>query len=177
MDLRIEKTRKSIHNAFIALRARKPLEKITVKELCEQAWIHKSTFYSHYSDLYDLSEHLENHVVDSIIQALPCPEELFEEPAAFTRALFTAYLSQDALARILFSGSRRGQLISKMESRLRGLVFHAHPEYKNDPLRNIQLTYTIYGSYYAFAENRRYGEELVTEALSRLTQAALSENG
>ena len=37
MDLRIEKTRQSIVNAFIALRSRKPLEKITVKELCEKA--------------------------------------------------------------------------------------------------------------------------------------------
>ena len=39
MDLRIEKTRQSIVNAFIALRSRKPLEKITVKELCEKAQI------------------------------------------------------------------------------------------------------------------------------------------
>ena len=48
MDLRIEKTRQSIVNAFIALRSRKPLEKITVKELCEKAQINKSTFYFHY---------------------------------------------------------------------------------------------------------------------------------
>ena len=54
MDLRIEKTRQSIVNAFIALRSGKPLEKITVKELCEKAQINKSTFYFHYVDIYDL---------------------------------------------------------------------------------------------------------------------------
>ena len=43
MDLRTEKTERSILNAFIGLRAQKPLEKITVKELCEKAWINKST--------------------------------------------------------------------------------------------------------------------------------------
>lgn len=53
MDLRIEKTRQSIVNAFIALRSGKPLEKITVKELCEKAQINKSTFYFHYADIYD----------------------------------------------------------------------------------------------------------------------------
>ena len=52
MDLRVEKTRKSIINAFIALRAKKPLEKITIKELCEKAMINKSTFYSHNADIY-----------------------------------------------------------------------------------------------------------------------------
>ena len=36
MDYRIEKTKRSIYNAFIELRARKPLEKLTVKELCEK---------------------------------------------------------------------------------------------------------------------------------------------
>ena len=51
MDLRIEKTENAIRNAFIQLRAKKALEKITIKELCEAALIHKSTFYSHYRDI------------------------------------------------------------------------------------------------------------------------------
>ena len=56
MDLRIQKTEKAIKNAFLELRAGKPLEKITVKELCGLALINKSTFYSHYDDIYALSE-------------------------------------------------------------------------------------------------------------------------
>ena len=45
MDLRVKKTRRSIINAFLMLRANKPLEKITVKELAELAMINKATFY------------------------------------------------------------------------------------------------------------------------------------
>ena len=33
MDLRIEKTEKAIKNAFMELRSKKPLEKISVREL------------------------------------------------------------------------------------------------------------------------------------------------
>ena len=62
MDLRIEKTERGIKNAFIELRSRKPLEKITVKELCESARINKSTFYAHYKDIYDLSDAMEEEV-------------------------------------------------------------------------------------------------------------------
>ena len=47
MDIRIEKTRQSIINAFIELRSHKELERITIKELCEKAQINKSTFYAH----------------------------------------------------------------------------------------------------------------------------------
>ena len=46
MDIRIEKTKTALHNTFLELRSRKPLEKITIKELCEKAQINKSTFYS-----------------------------------------------------------------------------------------------------------------------------------
>lgn len=59
MDLRIEKTEREIKNAFIGLRAKKPLEKITVRELCGLACINKSTFYAHYRDIYDLSDSME----------------------------------------------------------------------------------------------------------------------
>ena len=37
MDLRIERTRRSIINAFIELRSAKNIEKITVKEHAEKA--------------------------------------------------------------------------------------------------------------------------------------------
>ena len=41
MDRREQKTQQAIRNAFLALRAHKPLERITVKELAENAQISK----------------------------------------------------------------------------------------------------------------------------------------
>lgn len=174
MDLRVEKTRKSIINAFIALRAKKPLEKITIKELCEKAMINKSTFYSHYADIYELSEELETEVVISVIQTIDHSGLLFENPEAFTRALFMAYQSQDSLIQILFSGNRSSQLISKVEKGVKELVFREHPEYREDIVRNVGLTYAIYGSYFAFQENRHYGQELVVSIIGKCSQYAAS---
>ena len=65
MDIRIKKTERAIREAFLALRAQKPLEKITVKELCAAAYINKSTFYAHYADLFALSDALEREAVDA----------------------------------------------------------------------------------------------------------------
>ena len=45
MDIRIEKTKTAIHNTFLELRSKKPLEKITIKELCELTKISTSTAY------------------------------------------------------------------------------------------------------------------------------------
>ena len=67
MDLREIKTQRSIRNAFLQLRSEKPLERIRVKELAELAEISKGTFYLHYHDVYDLSEQLQNEVIENVI--------------------------------------------------------------------------------------------------------------
>ncbi len=154
MDLRIEKTERGIKNAFIELRSKKPLEKITVRELCELACINKSTFYSHYQDIYDLSDSMEAEVVRSITNSISHPEYIMERPAEFTRELFLAYLSQNSLTMILFSGSQRNNLADRIETSIKELVFQKYPEYRNDEVWNIILSYCIQGGYHTFQRNR-----------------------
>ena len=91
MDIRIEKTERAIRNAFLELRAAKPLEKITVKELCSLACINKSTFYSHYEDIYALSQMLESETITTVIKNISSQQESpFKDPDVFTRNLYMA---------------------------------------------------------------------------------------
>lgn len=168
MDLRIEKTKKCIINAFIELRSKKELEKITVKELCEKAQINKSTFYTHYHDIYDLSEQLEDELVTSLMDELNHPENVIENPIAFNRELFEGCLSKNSLINILFSGTRSNLMIEKIEIALKKLIRTSHPQLENDIAQNIMLTYTIYGGYYAFFKNRKYGDEIVIDTIGEL---------
>lgn len=50
-DLRVIKTKQSIQRAFIELLKDKPLEKITVADLCRQSGITRKTFYLHYENV------------------------------------------------------------------------------------------------------------------------------
>lgn len=59
-DRRTIRTKRVIHNAFIALLKEKPLNKITVSELSEKADLGRGTFYLHYKDVYDLYEQIED---------------------------------------------------------------------------------------------------------------------
>lgn len=51
MDKRIIKTRIAIYNAIFDLSTEKPVDKISVVELCDRADINKSTFYLHYKNI------------------------------------------------------------------------------------------------------------------------------
>lgn len=172
MDVRVKKTRRSIVNAFLQLRSRKPLEKITIKELCALAEVNKSTFYAHFSDVFELSDQLEEETIRQIIANLPHPEYVLEYPGEFTREMLLACISQSALIDNLFSDNRSGQLVLKLEAALRDLIFQARPQYRDDPLANIYLSYAIFGGYYAMSNNRHYGDDVVINALSAITEVS-----
>ena len=53
-DLRIQKTYKLLAEALIKLLQEKPFAEIRLNEICEEALVHKTTFYHHFTDKYDL---------------------------------------------------------------------------------------------------------------------------
>lgn len=174
MDYRIEKTKHSIYNAFIELRSNKPLERITVKELCELAQINKSTFYSHYVDIYDLSEQIENDIISTVIRNLGNIEDALLDPVAFSRSLSLEYTAQNALISTIFSGSRREQLPQKLQTAIKEHVFAKYPEYADSPEKNIMLTYSVYGGYFAFCENREYDDSTVVQIIGEISKKVVS---
>ena len=62
-DLRVRITHRMLIDAFLQLRAEKPLRKIPVRELCERAGVGRGTFYAHFLDVYDLNEKLETYLL------------------------------------------------------------------------------------------------------------------
>ena len=107
MDQREIKTKRAIKNAFLILRAQKPIEKITIRELAALAEISKATFYLHYQDIYDLSEQIGKEVLTNILNSISRPENVLEKPDVFTREITTGFFSQINLIQLLFSVPRR----------------------------------------------------------------------
>lgn len=66
LDARLRYTRMVIKNSFVELLKKKPINKITVKEICEMAEINRATFYKHYLDVYDLLDKLEQEFLTEL---------------------------------------------------------------------------------------------------------------
>ena len=69
-DARVRYTKMRIREAFFQCLKEKPINRITVKELCDLAEINRATFYAHYDDPFDLMEKLEEETLGSIRQML-----------------------------------------------------------------------------------------------------------
>lgn len=169
MDLRERKTKRSIKNAFLQLRAQKPLERITVKELAGLAEISKATFYLHYKDIYDLSSQLQNEVIQTILDDVIQPDVPLLDTVKLTRALFESFWTHQGLIGTLFSGSQATVLPNSIEQGIKEHIFRTMPSARNDSALNIFLSYQIYGSYYAYSVNcKRFGREQVLDIIDEI---------
>ena len=169
MDLRIDRTRNNIINAFITLRAKKPLEKITIKELSELAYINKATFYRHYEDIYALSESIENELVANCLDLIPEPDYLFQKDGI--RLMTEAFLTQSELFNIVFSGSRQDIAVHKIHDCLLEKIFLKYPEYRNDLEKKVILTALIHGIFISYFTYKEEDFDTVIDSLSKLNSA------
>lgn len=64
IDRRVRYTKKAIRESFLELLEQKPIEKISVTEICKNADINRGTFYSHYADPFELKQSLEQELID-----------------------------------------------------------------------------------------------------------------
>lgn len=87
MDRRVLKTKKAIRDAFVKLLYEKDVDKITVKEIAEEADINRKTFYNYYSGVYQIIDEIENEVIDimdkelknyNVDDTLKNPYEIFD---------------------------------------------------------------------------------------------------
>jgi AcrR family transcriptional regulator len=67
---RVRLTRQLLKDSLIGLMDRKPIGKITVKEICENAEINRSTFYLYYTDPYALLEDVEAELIEAAREKL-----------------------------------------------------------------------------------------------------------
>ena len=156
LDIRIEKTERAIKQAFMELRAQKPLEKIKVKELCDLACINKSTFYAHYQDIYALAA-----------------SDVSERTEWLTREMFRAFTRKQTEIGILFSGSRQGLFINRVEAAMSKCISESDPSFDADVVRKIVLSFCVQGCYYTFTSYcGQMDEKRLVALLASIARAA-----
>lgn len=89
-DLRVRRTRKLLQEALLSLLQDHDLEAISVNEICDQAMVHRTTFYKHYQDKYDLLKQSLHDRFQALAAVGPTPEEVVTVASAAAPASATA---------------------------------------------------------------------------------------
>ena len=171
MDLRVQKTQKNIFEAFTLLRSRKPLEKISVKELTDTAKISKQTFYLHYKDIYDLADQIEQNLIATIMNDIDYPDNLLAHVKQLTVEFFRRAIALGQPFKIIFSDSRVNALTDGIENTLKQALYAQNPSLRADLKTNIYLTVLVQGCYNAYQRYSTIDQDKVVEILSEITDS------
>lgn len=91
VDLRVRRTRKLLWEALMVEMAERAFEDITVGDICRRAMVHRTTFYKHYQDKYDLLEQGMRQMIDALLaddEHLPPGAYTPENPPPYFVRLF-----------------------------------------------------------------------------------------
>lgn len=167
MDLRIKKTRAALKEAFLTLRAKKPLEKITIKELTELANINKATYYLHYHDIYDLSETLERELMHKCLSNIENQEYIITDAGKFIKGLEEAVLANEKEIKILFEGSRSTSFAELFEKELDDIIEKNFPGYEPTLESRMKMTFLVHGAYYTYFKYSEYGIDKTVKLIAQ----------
>lgn len=101
-DRRVLYTKMVLKQSLLELLRERPIEKITVKDICEKADINRGTFYTHFTDPYNLLEQIENELFGEILASIETSLKA-EAISGLLVKIFESILKNSDLCRVLFS--------------------------------------------------------------------------
>ncbi len=131
---RVKVTKLLLKRSFIILLEHKDISRITIKEICEEADINRSTFYAHYTDQYDLMKKIQDELVENV-EVYLAPYIYDETPKVSTEMLerIFEYIKENGeICKLLLS--ERGDI--HFQKRMLNLVYG---KYMDDLTTNLGL--------------------------------------
>ncbi len=175
-DARVRYTKNAIKEAFLACLEEKPVNRITVKEVCDRAQLNRATFYAHYRDCYDLLESLEGELLgefEALLRYVDSPDL-----TALIEGIYALIDRNRDACRVLIFEKRSASLIRRMieQAREKSLaVWRGQlPGIREDELEML-YTHLSHGLMHVVLDHYgSVGREDVIRFVNRIVEASLA---
>ncbi len=107
---RIALTKRLLHEGLLRIIERKPLDKINVSELCNEAGINRATFYRHYNVPRDVLVDMQSQFAESIQSSLDMTA-LINSPYQYVEQLCTYLYEHRELVKIFIRNNSEEDII------------------------------------------------------------------
>lgn len=138
--------KKALKTAFFAIASGKKVNKITVRELCQQAHVSRSSFYFYYTDLYELLDEIEDEIVATFYQLDSAIIETSRQKAsdfAYFEKILAFVKDHAAELRLLLIEQRDYNLIIKWEAAIKKRLRQRYGENKSELALDIAAASTL----------------------------------
>lgn len=120
-DTRVRFTKAILKQSLLEILEKKPIGKVTIKELCEKARINRGTFYLHYNEPNDVLKEIENEFIEENMQFF---KPYIKNPALkdYLSELFTCLMKNAGLCSILMGPHGAPQFFERIQSMFREAI-------------------------------------------------------
>ena len=167
-------TRQNLIDAFCILAEKKPVPKITIRELVDKAGYNRGTFYKYFQDIYDVSEQVEGVVIDGVKENFrhKITPENFEQ--TFLEAFTNIQHERAIYFNVLLSPANQTRFTEKLIAEISPTfmkTFNLSP----DDMRSKYLTEIYFGTVLSAVKIWiRDGRKISAEELSKFLGEILS---
>ncbi len=102
-DLRVRRTHKLLWEALLMELSEQAFEDITIKDICERAMVHRTTFYKHYEDKYALFEQGMRQMYDALLTEVDMP--VSDDPHSSFVRLFVHVTQHQQFYKLMLRGT------------------------------------------------------------------------
>ena len=118
LDNRVRFTKTVLQQALLKIIKTKHIDKVTIKELCEEAKVNRGTFYLHYATPNDLLMEIEQQFIDeNMAQFSPYFHEGYK--TSYMAKLFSGILKNRDLCRIIMGKNGNPRFVERIQNMLR----------------------------------------------------------
>jgi AcrR family transcriptional regulator len=152
-DLRVRRTHKLLWEALMAELSERAFEEITVTDICERAMVHRTTFYKHYEDKYDLLEQGMRQMYNTLVmekEHLPPSAYSVEHPPPYFIRLFEHAAQHQQFYKLMLCGEGIGRFQKLVKEYIAEVVSAQHPKFA-DCLRPIPVPLAMHAHFVAGA--------------------------
>lgn len=128
-DARYRKTEASLREAMIDILKEKTINKISIVEICRCAKINKSTFYLHYTDIFDYYNSLVTSVTNDLIHIFG--KHSYNDLVSNFSEIFLEVLTKikdDKLMQVMLGKNNNEAVISRVSESISDSIISKNPE-------------------------------------------------
>lgn len=176
IDARKRYTQMVLKQSFLKLLKEKPVNKITVKEVCGLAQLNRATFYAHYSDCFALLENIENELIIAFEQSLRYVNSF--DVTALIEAIYDMINQNQEACRVLILGNTSSTVLKRMiELAKKNSIDYWRRELPMASETELEMMYTHLsnGLMHVVVEGYdKYDKEIIIRFVSRVVKGSLS---
>lgn len=137
LDNRVRYTKAVLQQALLNILKTKHIDRVTIKELCEEARVNRGTFYLHYDTPNDLLREIEQRFIDeNMIKFSPYFNNGYE--TSYMAALFAGILKERELCRIIMGKNGNSKFLERIKNMIRPSIiegwYREFPHYRREDL-------------------------------------------